>query len=156
MCIYASYCKPNEQMKPSKEHPYGTEWVFCRKDGINRHCHGLSCINHDYNNKIELDENKVVELYKQGYSLNEIVTKFNSSIFTIRKILMREKIYKVKKSKKYYLTLYKNEILTYYDSSIMITYEDVAEFVHKNYGIEISSVGVGVLIKQWKEEENGK
>lgn len=33
MCEFENTCNPELQMQPSVEHPFGSEWVNCKKAG---------------------------------------------------------------------------------------------------------------------------
>lgn len=152
MCVLQKTCQPNLQTAPSEQHPYGTEWIYCKKTGGIIHIHHLQCLNRTILTNC-IDEDLIVELYLQSKSCIEIAKELNCSTYLVRETLKKMKLYKPKVSLAQQLQEHKKEILDLYAKD-KIRYEDVCEYVKNKYGIKMCCVSIGELIRKWKEEEN--
>ena len=63
MCILKTTCKPELQTQPNSEHPYGTEWIYCKKAGNFIHQSKLDC----YKNNFTVEQ--INEKYNQYHHL---------------------------------------------------------------------------------------
>lgn len=86
-------CDPFKKMAASEEHPFGTEWLMCNHSKIEMHvsrCYVArytETLKHD-NGKISKDKvDKMIILYKEGYSRSQIAEKVGVSKATVSRYL---------------------------------------------------------------------
>ena len=152
MCKFEKTCQPNKQLAPSKEHPYGTEWIDCKKAGGIIHSRYVNCMEKEtMSNKIDVD--LMVKLYKNNTDVSEIANQLKCSTFYVRETLKKLKIYKPKQTLEKQLEPYKKEIINFYNR-YDTTLNDVAIHIKLNYGIKLCPVYVGTILNKWRKEEN--
>ena len=152
MCIYASSCNPEQQMLPSKEHPYGTEWVFCKKVNGFYHCDRLTCIGKTFTNKLVVDDDEIVRLYvEENYNLCQLEEMFDCSKYYIIQLLKNKKVFKKKIPVIQQIEKWKDEILLLNDNGMI--YKDIVRNIKEKYNVSVNMVALGEKIRKWREQQ---
>ena len=152
MCEFEKSCNPELQRQPSEEHPFGSEWVYCKKAGGQIHCQLLKCTNKFVQKRIDAEMIELaVELYLQNKTAVEIAKQLHVSSASVINILKNKKIYKPRIPAAKALEPYKYELVQMYGRNKM-RYEDITRYVRTKYNISICCISLGELIRNWKEE----
>lgn len=152
MCEFEKTCNPELQRQPSEEHPFGSEWVYCKKAGGQIHCNYLNCTKKFVQRIIDEEMSElIVELYSQNKTAVEIANQLDISSSSVIKVLKKKKMYKPRIPVAKALDPYKYELLQMYGRNKM-RYEDIARYIKSKYNISICSISLGELIRNWKEE----
>lgn len=154
-CKYLEECKPNEQRK---KEPFGTEWVWCQREQIFKHCFYLNCTYvpiRDENGTLSYNnfttEEEIINAYKRNKSIKETSRDLCCSYSHVVKVLKRNSLYKRPVSKKEILENHKDMLLFLREKKGM-QYLDIVFYVNKNYGIQITTTTIGDLIREWQKE----
>ena len=148
VCKLESTCLPDDQRKPSSEHPYGTEWIFCKKAGIVKHCHSLNCIAKD-SIKLEID-NEIISMYQNDFSIKEISGELNCSTGHVKNVLKKNNLFIPNNNSKSNILLNHKSLLLYLRFEKGMRYADLVGFIEQNYQLKISVDYLRETLKKWK------